>query len=160
MTAGQIAQPAHDSGTLLSRLRALERQLQQAGHTVRLLPAEANAALIGRLLRAFAASGDMSLLEVLYDLTSLKLLDALRATIVAENLAFDPIELLPELMARLMRSAASTSEAEAFEVVLEQFAKSVVLDAQKAASRSLVREQRAAEIEFPDELGPACELDA
>ncbi|MFO0981880.1 MAG: hypothetical protein U1E76_09090 [Planctomycetota bacterium] len=158
MTAGPMAQQAPDAGTLPARLRALERQLQQAGHTLKLLPADVNAELFDRLLGGFALTGEFALVEVFYELAAPRLIEALRVTIFAENLAFDPTELLPDLLARLLRAAPALAQTEMFDETLEQLSKSVVLEAQKAASRSLVREQRAHEIQTPAEQHPIWEL--
>ena len=154
MTAVPFAPLAQGAERLAAMLKSLARRLQEQGHTLEPVLIEDRSAVAGALLRAFAVSGELEILEVLHECCASQLVESLRVTIVQENLPFNPNDLLPDLLARLLRAAPSHHVRESFDQLATTLARSVVLDMQKSLSRSFVREQRAVEIEFPADVSP------
>jgi DNA-directed RNA polymerase specialized sigma24 family protein len=157
MTAVPSAPLAQDVEKLSVKLKALSRRLHEQGHPIGSLVHEDRSTVGGLLLKAFAASGELEVVELLHECCAPQLVELLRVTIVQENLPFSPADLLPDLMARLLRAAHGFNARESFDQLAGTLARSVVLDTQKSVSRSFVREQRAVEIEFPADANPLWE---
>jgi DNA-directed RNA polymerase specialized sigma24 family protein len=154
MTAVPSAPLAHEADPLSAKLKTLARRLHEQGHPIDASAGQDRSVVGGVLLKAFAATGEIEVLEVLYECCAPQLMELLRVSIVQENLPFDPGDLLPDLLARLLRAAHGFHARESFDQLAGTLARSVVLDTQKSMSRSFVREQRAVEIEFPADVSP------